>query len=74
MNDLEWNKLKREYSRSNTVVLTDQGSVDFSLSGYKKTEFNGHPVTYDDPPEATNDHISPAVILTAVAPQNAEAR
>lgn len=48
MNDLEWNKLKSEYSRSNAVVLTDQGSIDFSLSGYKKTEFNGHPVTYDE--------------------------
>lgn len=48
MTNDEWNRLKQDCYRSNTVAMTDEGTIDFSPRNYRETEFNGVSVSYDE--------------------------
>ena len=48
MTNAEWEELKRDYYQSNTIVTTENGTIDFSVEGYHGTEMNGAKVSYDE--------------------------
>ena len=48
MTNEEWIKMKQDYYHSNTVAMTEDGTIDFSPDRYKEVEFNGVSVTYDE--------------------------
>ncbi len=48
MTDEKWEELKRNYYLSNTVTITEDGVIDFSVGTYNETEFNGAKVSYDE--------------------------
>ena len=48
MTNEQWEELKRNYYQSNTVAITEDGAIDFSVENYRETEFNGAKVSYDE--------------------------
>ena len=47
MNDKEWKEMKKEFYKTDYVVTTDEGSIDFGPENFKKLKKNGNNITYD---------------------------
>lgn len=47
MNKKEWKEMKKKYYKKDFVALTDDGTIDFSVEGYRSLKKNGHEITYD---------------------------
>ena len=48
MTNEEWSRLKEKYRGSDTVCITDEGTIDFSPQSFIETELNGSRLSYDE--------------------------